>query len=62
MLYVLKLFYGGSEGTCMVAHCSHKKTDLKYHIKVEIYENNGKNSNDFRKKRNLKKTLKKTKL
>ena len=25
--------------SCMVAHCSHKKTDLKYHIKVEIYGN-----------------------
>ena len=60
MLYVLKLFYGGSEGTCMVAHCSHKKTDLKYHIKVEIYGNNGKNSNYFRKKE-IKKKLKKNK-
>ena len=36
----------------MVARCSHKKTDFKYHIKVEIYGNNGKNSNYFRKKRN----------
>ena len=48
----------------MVAHCSHKKTDLKYHIKVEIYGNNGKsiieNSKYIRK--TLKKTLKKQNL
>ena len=36
----------------LMINCSHNKTDLKYHIKVEIYGNNGKNINYFRKKRN----------
>ena len=36
-----------------------KKTDLKYHIKVEIYGNNGKNSNYFHKKKKFKKNFKK---